>query len=238
MTFQGGDPDGLRRLRRELQLAGVELARSRAAVDRTMNEVCMATTVPTELRRIEGWLDDLTAQVDRAALLLDEPRDPGHLTITGFPNGHEGDCDLMEEGIGANADALVRRFHDLREDVNNLRVLRPSGPFSFGGHVMQVRQTQKHTGKQLRSFDGYGCPESLTVAVARQYAAIDVYTELGWTAAAVAAAQAAARTTDRWWQVDVHVDPEALRTVAAGVAVAAGAVAAAARDLSTGQLAG
>ena len=176
MDFQGGDPDGLRRLWRELQLAGAQLANSRAAVDRTMNEVCMATTVPTELR----WV----------------------------------------------------------EDVWNLRALKPKGPHSYQGHVDQAKFTQRNVEKQLKTWKKNGtCTDTLTIDIAREYVALDIANELGWTAAGVASAIAASEQADHWWQVDLDIDLPPLGKVAAAAAVAAAAVAAAARDVSTGGIA-
>lgn len=239
MDYQGGNPEGLRRLWRELQLAGAQLANSRAAVDRTMNEVCMATTVPTELRRVEEWVDHITARVGSAIASLEKPGPgPAPGTISGFPNGVEGDCGRMEKAIGSNVDELTRRFHQLREDVWNLRALKPDGPHSFDGHVKQAKWTQRNVEKQLKTWDTNGtCTDSLTVEIAREYVTLDIATELGWTAAGVASAIAASEQTDHWWQVDLDIDLPPLGKVAGAAAVAAAAVAAAARAASTGGIA-
>lgn len=239
MDFQGGEPAGLRRLWRELQLAGAQLANDRAAVDRTMNEVCMATTVPTELRRVEEWIDQITARVGSAIAELNKPvPGPAPATVSGFPNGVEGHCGPMEKAIGSNVDELTRRFHQLREDVWNLRALKPKGPKSFDGHVKQTNWTRRNVEKQLKTWDDNGtCIDSLTVEIAREYVTLDIATELGWTATGVASAIAASEQPDSWWQVNLDIDLEPLGKVAAVAAVAAGAMAAAARDVSTGRIA-
>lgn len=217
----------MRRLRRELELAGVEMARSRAAIERIMNEVCMVTSVPMDLRRIEGgWIDDTAARLDTAIVALDEQRpDPGPMTITGFPQGHAGDCGQMEQGIGKSVDVMASRIHDLREDLWNLRVLVPNGEKSFGGHVTQAEGWQIRLEKQLKTWGQYGdCPDSLTVDVAREYAKLNIRADVGWSAATVAGA----RKGHDWWDVDLAP----VAKLAAGVAGAAAAVAGAAVAVS------
>ena len=222
MDYRGGDPDGMRLLRRELQLAGLELARTRAEVEQTMNEVCVATTVPMDLRRIEAWIDNTAMRLALAISMLDERHrpDPRPDTVSGFPNGHAGDCGLMEQGIGTTVDVVAKRIHDLREDLNNLRELRPTGPFSFGGHVEQAESRQGQLVKQLKTWSTTGpCPDSLTVDVARQYADLPIRAELGWPAAAATSPSVAKASHHDWWDVDLSP----LATVAGEVAAAAGA---------------
>lgn len=239
MAYRGGDVEGLRALRRELRLASASMAVSRAAVERTMNEVCMATTVPMELRRIEASLDEMTARVDRAASALEEdsPPRPIPTTITGFPNDVVGDCGRMEHVIGATLDVLIGRIHDLRADVNNLRVLRPTGTDSFKGHIKQAEGRRRQLVKQLKTLRDYpDCPGSLMIDVARQYITLDIEAELGWSVAAIEDASAASTSKDDdWWDVDIDVGQVA--KVGAAAAVIAAAVAAAARDATTGSLA-
>ena len=235
MNFQGGDTEGLRHLRRELQLAGAGLARSRASVERLMNEVCMTTTVPAELRRVEASVDETAAMVDRAVAALEEPERPAPSpgTISGFPNGVEGDCGRMEQGIGATVDVLIGRVHDLRADVNNLRELRPDGPNSFKGHLEQAKGRQRQIDKQLTTWKNHGgCPGSLTVEVARAYAALDIEADLGWSVATVEAARAAAVAKKDWWDVDVDLEPLVTMGKVAAVAAAVAAAAAAAASSS------
>ena len=222
MDYRGGDPDGMRLLRRELQLAGLELAHTRAEVEQTMNEVCVATTVPMDLRRIEAWIDDTGMRMALAISVLDERRRPGPQPdgVSGFPNGHAGDCGLMEQGIGTTVDVVAKRIHDLREDLNNLRVLRPNGTFSFDGHVKQAEGRQQQLGKQLDTWDETGnCTGSLTIDVARHYADLPIRAELGWPAAAASPPSVAKASHHDWWDVDLSP----LATVAAKVTVAAGA---------------
>lgn len=230
MTFQGGDPEAMRLLAREAELARVRLAASRTRIDRALARQCMASSVPGQVRAVERWLDELAAELGRRALELEErPEPPLPLTVTGFPQGYAGDCDLMAEEIGRTVDDLARRLRDLRADPRNLRVLRPRGPFSFDGHIQQAKGRQRRIKKQLETWDRYShCPDHLTVALAREYVKIDVRAELGWPAAAVASAS----RSHFWDGVDWRAAGKAVAGVAVVVTAAAASVARAANPVN------
>ncbi|HET7488698.1 MAG TPA: hypothetical protein VFJ85_12275 [Acidimicrobiales bacterium] len=227
MTFQGGDPGALRHLVRLLDLDAAELLLSRRAIEPILTEVCVATTAGADIGRVIDEVFDAIGAVTRAvhALEAPPPQMPIGPVLPGPPTTLPGpDCKALEQDVGTVVDEMVRRFHQVREDARNLRVLRPKGPFSYEGHHEQIDGKQTDLDRRIEKWADAGCTDSLTVEIGRMYAQMDARAELNWPAASAIAAHAQHRG---WW----HVDLPPIGRVAAGVAAAAGAVAAAAKAL-------
>jgi hypothetical protein len=244
--FVGLSPRGLLALIDQTQLAAAELASLGAEVEETLGAVGVDGPVALIVRS-ERWLRSQVPELLDRLRELDEdaaglrmlytpveggrdapPTDPlARLLLgltTGFPVDDIGNCDRMEDHLRDSVAVMMKRIHDLREDVWNLRFRRPTGEKSFEGHMRQLEGRQDRLRAQLDVWDDVQCGDGLHVEIAREYASRDYRIELG---AEPAAASNGGGGVNVW-----HALGTAGKVALGAAAIAAGAAVAVEQELN------
>lgn len=183
MSFRGLNIDSARQLARLLSDASSTMEDVAEAVGEAAAVAEVAVEATGRLGAAAHWAAEQAAAIRRRVdtMDLDGPATIG-LGVWSLGQRWDVECDDLETQIDERLKELKRRMDEAERDELDLRHTRPTGEFSYAGHLQQIRDTQRGLRKLLRSWDVNGCGSGggggTIPAGARAWASVDLVARL------------------------------------------------------------